>query len=120
MRRRILLVALATLLLLALVAPVAALAAGTDAYSGLGTALRSSYGAKLGQNNVLAPNSMGARIGQATVIKKSSMGVKLGQITLLPKKTYGAKLAVPSGTKSAISNLNTFSNPHSDSYAYAY
>jgi hypothetical protein len=110
MRGRILLIALAALLLLALVAPVAALAAGTDAYSEFGTALRSSYGASLGHTNVLSPRSMGARIGQATAIKRSSMGVKLGQITLLPKKSYGARIAVPSGNRGAISNLNSFSN----------
>src|SRR5680860_1038507 len=59
MRNRLLLLVLISLLAAALALPAAASAAGNDPYGVYGTALRTTYGASLGQTSVNAPNSYG-------------------------------------------------------------
>jgi hypothetical protein len=91
-RKRLFVVLLGSLLVLALVAPVAAMAAGTDSYTAYGLALRQTYGHDLGQINLNSPSCYGVKLGHQTAITSRSYGVRLGQYNTLTTKTYGSRL----------------------------
>ena len=63
MKKRFFVVFLGLLLVLALILPVAAMAAGTDRYTAYGSAIRQTYGASLGQTSSHSPVSYGVRLG---------------------------------------------------------
>ena len=75
MRDKLLFMLLITLLAAALALPAAASAAGQDSYSAYGTALRATYGARLGHISVNTPNSYG---GSGWAISARSLRVATG------------------------------------------
>lgn len=110
MKKRVLVVFLGSLLVLALLVP-AAFAAGHDRYTAYGSALRSTYGASLGQINTHAPGSLGARIGHYPTITSKSYGVRLGQYSVLTPETYGSKLKNRTGNMSVIPYIAATAEP---------
>lgn len=110
MKKRISVVFLGSLLVLALLVP-AAFAAGHDPYTAYGSTLRQTYGASLGQINTHAPGSLGARIGQYPTITSKSYGVRLGQYRVLHTETYGSKLKNRSGNVSVIPYIAATAEP---------
>ncbi len=102
MKAKVLIVALAALLILLVVIPVAALAGGTDSYSQYGANLRATYGASLGYNNPIAANAYGSRLHPGTFIYSNSYGTRLGFYNLQTQQTYGSRLSNRSGNPNVV------------------
>jgi hypothetical protein len=92
MEKKLFVVFLGSLLVLALILPVAAMAAGTDPYTAYGSAIRQTYGAGLGQTSSHSPVSYGVRLGKYGSINSQSYGVRLGHYSILTPQTYGSLL----------------------------
>ena len=92
MKKRLLVVVLSSLLVLALILPVAAMAAGTDRYTAYGSAIRQTYGHSIGQTISHAPASYGVRLGHYRFNTSQSYGVRLGHYSILTPETYGSRL----------------------------
>ncbi len=84
MRTRLIILALAAVLVLLLIVPVAASAA--DPYSVYGAQLRATYGGSLGYNNPIAPNAYGSRLRPGTVVYSNSYGTRLGYYNLQTRR----------------------------------
>lgn len=105
MKKRLLVVFLGSLLVLALVVPAVAMAAGNDRYSAYGSAIRQTYGASLGQTSSHAPASYGVRLGHYRSNTSQSYGVRLGHYSILTPETYGSRLRNRTGNPSVIPYL---------------
>jgi hypothetical protein len=92
MKKRFFVVFLGVLLVLALILPVAAMAAGTDRYTAYGSAIRQTYGSSLGQTSSHSPLSYGVRLGTYGSVNSQSYGVRLGHYSILTPQTYGSLL----------------------------
>jgi len=105
MKKRLLVVFLASLLVLALVAPAVAMAAGADRYGAYGSALRQTYGAGIGQINTHSPASYGVLLGHYGSLTSQSYGVRLGHYSILTQHTYGSLLRNRTANASVIPYL---------------
>jgi len=92
MRNRLLVVLLGSLLVLALILPVAAMAAGTDSFTAYGSAIRQTYGYSVGNTISHSPVSYGVRLGHYRMNTSQSYGVRLGHYSILTQETYGSRL----------------------------
>lgn len=102
MKKRLLVVFLGSLLVLALVVPAVAMAAGGDRYTAYGSAIRQTYGASLGQSSSHSPASYGVRLGHYRSLTSQSYGVRLGHYSILTPETYGSRLRNRTGNPSVI------------------
>jgi hypothetical protein len=100
MKKRLLVVFLGALLVLALVAPAAAMA--TDRYTAYGSAIRQTYGHTIGHTISHAPTSYGVRLGHYRLNTSQSYGVRLGHYSILTPETYGSRLRNRTGNPNVI------------------
>jgi hypothetical protein len=111
MKKRFFVVFLGLLLVLALILPVAAMAAGTDRYTAYGSAIRQTYGASLGQTSSHSPLSYGVRLGKYGSVNSQSYGVRLGHYSILTPQTYGSLLRNRTANANVIPYLPGSINP---------